>query len=65
MFVAALVRAPVRCFSSSVSAPATPFPIPPSDPDSEAKCGYDSVGNLEVRLFLQHSRAGQPGDLME
>lgn len=39
----AVASLPCRSFSSSSSSSsATPFPVQPNDPDSEAKCGYDS-----------------------
>jgi len=52
--------APARFLSSSASTPATPFPISPSDPDSEAKCGYDSTGSLEDVIIPQEDHLADP-----
>ena len=46
--------------SSAPSTPATPFPISPSDPDSEMKCGYNSVGNFEESILPQEDHLADP-----
>jgi ubiquinol-cytochrome c reductase iron-sulfur subunit len=55
-------RAPVRALSSSATATAsaTPFPISPEDPDSEEKCGYDSVGSFEESIMPQEDHLADP-----
>lgn len=57
-------RLPFRCMSSaSSSSPvsATPFPVSPADPDSEAKCGYDTPGTIfEDTLIKPEEQMADP-----
>ena len=56
-------RLPFRCMSSasSSSSSATPFPVSPADPDSEAKCGYDTPGTtFEDSLIKPEEQMADP-----
>jgi ubiquinol-cytochrome c reductase iron-sulfur subunit len=57
----AVASLPSRSFASSSSSSSTPFPVQPNDPDSEAKCGYDSPAHvLEETTLPAQEHAADP-----